>query len=235
MARMYNPNNLSFTGHLRELRHRLGLILVCFVITLIASVFLFDYYYPYLHSLGGGKYIAIAPEEVFLEKLKVIVLVAIYCTIPYALLQVLLFIAPIFDDRKFKRKLFMIEVLGIALFLAGAIFSFKVIVPFSLSYMKELTVESGVAQSLSFERYISFVLTLTSAIGVVFEYPMCLTLLVKSKIISYRFIKKSTGIVIVVALILGAFLTPPDVISQLMVAVPLISLHFITMFFLKGK
>jgi sec-independent protein translocase protein TatC len=143
---------------------------------------------------------------------------------PYILWEIWRFVQPAMKDRerKYSRGGILISTI---LFLIGILFSYYVIVPLTVNFLGTYSVSSSVHNQISLSSYISTVVSLTFAVGVVFELPILIYFLTKIGVITPEFLKKNRRYMYVVILIVAAIITPPDVFSQTMVAIPLAILY----------
>jgi sec-independent protein translocase protein TatC len=215
----------TFISHLIELRDRL-LRAVIAVVVIFVCLFPFskDLYTliaaPLLASLPkGGQMIATDVVGVFFVPVKVTMLTAFLIALPYVLYQMWAFIAPglYAHERKMVIPLVFSSTL---LFLAGMSFAYFLVFPVVFSAMTAFTPE-GVSWMTDINKYLDFVLTMFVAFGVTFEVPVAVVLLARFGIVTIVQLKEARPYVIVGAFVVGAIFTPPDVVSQLMLAIPL--------------
>jgi len=222
-------NEDTFISHLIELRDRL-LHAIVSVLLVFAALFYWasDIYMllaqPLLASLpAGGKMIATDVVGVFLVPVKVTLLVAFLVCLPYVLYQVWAFVAPGLYAHE-KRLVLPLVITSSILFFCGMAFAYFVVFPSVFRFMAAIAPE-GVAWMTDIEKYFSFVLTMFIAFGVTFETPVAVVLLVRMGIVSVEKLKQGRPYVIVGAFVAGAIFTPPDVLSQLLLAIPLCLLY----------
>lgn len=215
----------TFISHLVELRDRL---LRAIIAVLLVFLCLFpwakDLYtllaQPLLAVLPqGGQMIATDVVGVFLVPMKVALLVAFVIALPYVLFQIWAFVAPGLYTHE-KRLVLPLIVTSTLLFIAGMAFAYFLVFPVVFRFMASIAPE-GVAWMTDIEKYLSFALTTFIAFGVTFEVPVAVVLLVRMNIVTVEKLREIRPYVIVGAFVIGAVFTPPDVISQLMLAVPL--------------
>jgi len=215
----------SFISHLVELRDRL---LRSILAILVAFLCLFpwakDLYallaHPLLAALPqGGHMIATDVVGVFLVPMKVALLAAFVIALPYVLFQAWAFVAPGLYAHE-KKLVLPLVIASTVLFLVGMAFAYFMVFPVVFKFMASVA-PAGVAWMTDIEKYLSFVLTLFVAFGVAFEVPILVIVLVRAGIVSVEKLREARPYVIVGAFVVGAIFTPPDVISQLMLAVPL--------------
>ena len=215
----------TFISHLVELRDRLlRAILAVIVVFLCLFPWARDLYAilakPLIAALPvGGQMIATDVVGVFLVPVKVAFLVAFVIALPYVLYQVWAFVAPGLYLHE-KRLVLPLVVASSLLFMVGMSFAYFLVFPVVFKFMASIAPE-GVAWMTDIDKYLSFVLTTFVAFGVTFEVPVAVIVLVRVGVVSIDKLKHIRPYVIVGAFVVGAVFTPPDVISQVMLAVPL--------------
>ena len=215
----------TFISHLVELRDRLlRAILAVLIVFLCLFPWAKDLYsllaQPLLAVLPqGGQMIATDVVGVFLVPMKVALLVAFVIALPYVLFQIWAFVAPGLYTHE-KRLVLPLIFTSTLLFIIGMAFAYFLVFPVVFKFMASVAPE-GVAWMTDIEKYLSFALTMFVAFGVTFEVPVAVVLLVRMNIVSVAKLREIRPYVIVGAFVIGAVFTPPDVISQLMLAVPL--------------
>lgn len=219
----------TFISHLIELRTRLIRALLAVVIIFVCLFpWAKDLYSalasPLLASLPkGGQMIATDVVGVFVVPMKVAFLVAFLIALPYVLYQVWAFVAPGLYAHE-KKLVLPLVIASWILFFVGMAFAYFLVFPTVFKFMASIAPE-GVAWMTDIEKYLSFTLTTFVAFGVTFEVPVVVIVLVRAGIVTIETLKQARPYVIVGAFVVGAIFTPPDVISQLMLAVPLCLLY----------
>jgi len=215
----------TFISHLIELRDRLLRIVAGIVLTFICLFPFANKIYsllasPLLNQLPqGGQMIATAVTTPFFVPMKVAMLAAFVISLPYTLYQIWAFIAPGLYQHE-KRFAAPMVVLSTLLFLIGMAFAYFLVFPVVFGFIAG-TAPEGVAVMTDIGNYLDFVITLFLAFGIAFEVPVAVVILVRMGMVNVATLKEIRSYVIVGAFIAGAILTPPDVISQFMLAVPL--------------
>ena len=215
----------TFISHLIELRSRLLRAIFAVVIVLVALFpFAKDIYAviakPLLHALPqGATMIATDVTGTFLVPLKVTLMTAFLIALPYVLYQAWAFVAPGLYQHE-KRLVLPVLVSSVFFFAVGMAFAYFFVFPIAFGFFAGYT-PAGVQMMTDIDKYLSFVLTMFIAFGITFETPVVVVVLVRMRIVSLEKLKAARPYVIVGAFIVGAIFTPPDVISQLMLAVPL--------------
>ncbi len=215
----------SFVFHLLELRSRLLKIVIGLVVSILIFLPFSNELYtwlaqPLLKQMPAGAHmIATAVTTPFLVPMKVATLVGIVASLPYTLYQVWAFVAPGLYEHE-RRFIGPLIVASTALFLLGMSFAYFFVFPVLFGFVAT-SAPQGVSVMTDIGSYLDFVTTMFVSFGVAFEVPIAVLLLVKFNLVKVSVLKEARSYVIVGAFIIGAILTPPDVISQVMLAVPL--------------
>lgn len=224
----------TLISHLIELRQRLmrvvGAILVAFaVLTPFAKPLFSTAAAPLIERLPEGtSMIATDVAAPFLTPFKLTFIVAVLITIPVTLYQAWAFIAPGLY-RNEKRLVIPLMVSSTALFYAGIAFAYFVVFPVVFQFLANQDIE-GVQMQTDISKYLSFMLTLFMAFGITFEVPIAIMLLVKTGFVSPDKLAKNRPYVILGAFVIGMLITPPDFISQTLLAVPMLLLFELGLF-----
>ena len=215
----------NFVSHLIELRNRLIRAVLGMLILFIGLVPFANQLYawlaqPLLQQLPeGGQMIATAVVTPFFVPIKVALLTAFLLSLPHTLYQVWAFIAPGLYSHE-KRSFAPMVVMSTLLFLSGMAFAYYLVFPVVFGFIAG-TAPEGVAVMTDIDQYLDFVMSLFLAFGFAFQVPVAVFLIERLGWVSISQLRESRGYVIVGAFVAGAILTPPDVISQFMMAVPL--------------
>ena len=163
--------------------------------------------------------------SMFTVKLSVVLFGGIILSFPVILYQFWRFISPAFED-KYGLAVFFTVLFSSVFFILGMCFAYFVIIPFSLAFFTSLTSESvDVAYNFTLEGYLIYILWLVFGCGFLFQLPVISIFFTKIGILTPVFLQEYRKFAIVVFLILGAMLTPPDPVSQILIVVPLIILY----------
>jgi sec-independent protein translocase protein TatC len=224
----------TFISHLVELRSRLLKAIVAILVVFLAlTPFSKDIYslvaQPLMHALPqGATMIATDVTGTFLVPLKVTLLAAFLVALPWVLWQVWAFVAP--GLYKHEQRLAMpLIVSSVLFFFIGMAFAYFVVFPWIFAFFVGFT-PAGVQMMTDIDKYLSFVLWMFVAFGVTFEIPVVLVVLVRLNVVPLVKLKQFRRYVIVGAFIVAAVITPPDVVSQLMLAVPMCLLYELGLF-----
>jgi len=224
----------SFMSHLIELRTRLVRSMAAVLIATLALVpFAKDIYAalaaPLLRALPkGATMIATDVTGTFLVPLKVTLMAGILVVLPYVLWQAWAFVAPGLYQHE-KRLAFPVIVSSFIFFMIGMSFAYFVVFPIAFGFFAGYA-PAGVQMMTDIDKYLSFVLTMFIAFGVTFEVPVVVIVLVRLGMVSLEKLRSIRPYVIVGAFVVGAIFTPPDVISQMLLAVPLWLLYELGLF-----
>ena len=220
-----NDSQDTFISHLIEMRDRL-LRAVIAVVVLFVLLFPWaqDLYHllakPMLESLPqGGQMIATEVTTPFFVPIKVTLMTAFLLALPWIFYQAWAFVAPGLYQHE-KRIGIPLVISSVILFLLGMAFAYFLVFPVVFGFIVGVAPE-GVAVMTDIGKYLDFVLTLFLAFGITFEVPVAVVLLVKMGMVSVAKLREIRPYVIVGAFVLGAIFTPPDVISQFMLAIPM--------------
>ncbi len=221
----------TFVSHLVELRTRVMRALIVFGVVFVA-IFLwpgagpiYDFLAaPLMNALPeGAKMIATGVVTPFLVPMKVTALVAFLVALPYVLYEAWAFVAPGLYDRE-KRLALPIVIASTVLFMLGVAFCYYLVFGKVFAFINDFAPKS-ITPAPDIEAYFSFVITMFLAFGVTFEIPIVVLVLVRSGVVSVEKLRDARPYVVVGAFIVAAVVTPPDVLSQFMLAVPMCILY----------
>lgn len=230
MAKKIQPDEKQpFVSHLQELRQRLlvCILAVCFAFALTylfkerVNMFLLE---PFRKVMpAGSSFIFTAVTEAFLTYFKIWIITAITISSPVIIYEIWMFVAPGLYEKE-KRYVYPLIFMGSFFFAAGVIFCYYVVMPylyrFFVSYASEFIIPMPDLKS-----YVSLTLKLLVIFGFLFELPLVAFYMAKAGIINHRFLAKKRRYAVLTAFILSAIITPPDIVSQIIVALPLWGLY----------
>ena len=234
---------MKYLEHLRELRNR---ILFSFLFLFLSFLFFF-YNVTYLGNIltkplfsilensPNQRMIFTALPEVFISNLKISLFASFLVSAPMFIIQIILFISPALykNEKKFFIPLIMLS----PFFLAGILFAYYFLIPviwnFFISYENFLNNSFPVELESKYSEYIKLTMFLIFASGLSFEFPVIIILLTKIGIFNHHFLSKNRKFFFIGILVFSAFFTPPDVISQIGIAIPLIIFYEFSILFIK--
>lgn len=218
---------MSLSGHLRELRNRIVICVVCLVVFFLVGLYYAQDFINLMLDIGkayGYQYVVIAPQELLLQQFSVALLVSICISFPVILYHIWAFIQP--GLKKNENMLFLAALIfGLICFVVGVLFAYKIMMPFMLYFLIDVARGTSITSSISVQNYMSFLLTIFMIFGVIFEMPVVMVTLTQMGLLKISWLKKGTRVVIVVIFVVAAIITPPDIVSQIMVAIPMIGLY----------
>jgi sec-independent protein translocase protein TatC len=215
----------TLMSHLLELRDRLMKGLLALLLTFVpCAVFANDLYsfiaQPLLAKLPTGTtLIATGVVTPFMTPFKLAFYTAIFASMPVLLYQVWAFVAPGLYKRE-KRFAVPLLVSSVVLFYAGVLFAYFAVFPVMFSYLVG-TAPAGVSYMPDIAAYLDFIITLFFAFGIAFEVPVAVVLLVLTGLVKVESLGRNRGYVVIGIFVVAAFLTPPDAISQTIMAIPM--------------
>ena len=229
----------SISNHLLELRSRLLKVVIFFVVLTIVGIpfasEIYDFVAAPMISLlpDGSSMIATQVTSPFMAPIKLVLYVALLFSMPWLFYQSWMYISPGLykKEKKFAGPLMFSTVV---LFFSGVSFAFFVVCPIIFKFFIGMAPESILVMT-DISQYLSFIFKLVFAFGIAFEIPIATVLLINSGITTKKSIVKARPYLIVLFLAIGMLLTPPDVFSQLFLAVPMWVLFEIGIIFSKNK
>ena len=219
----------SLMGHLLELRSRLLKAVVAVLVVFVAMLPFANRLYaefaePLLSKLpAGGQLVAIDVASPFFTPVKLAFFAAVMLSMPVLLYQAWAFVAPGLYQHE-KRLAKPLLVAAVALFYIGCAFAWFLVLPTVFGFLAAVTPE-GVAMMTDITKYLDFVLVIFLAFGLSFELPVAVVVLVLLGVVTPAQLREARGYVVVGVFILAAIITPPDVVSQLLLAIPMCLLY----------
>ena len=240
---MNKDDKIPLTSHLEELRKRL---IVCFIA--VGAGFILSYgfkeklfqilTYPLISVMKTGETLIFTGlPEAFFTYLKVSFLTGLILSAPVILYEFWVFVAPGLYHKE-RRLLLPVVFFSSLFFIAGALFGYFVVFPFGFKFFLGFATET-IRPLISMREYLSFAAKLLIAFGLAFELPVVVTFLSRLGIVTVDFLKKNRKYALLLSFVCSAILTPPDVITQIMMALPLMILYemgiYSAMFFGRKK
>lgn len=231
---MGQEKKLSITEHLLELRSRLIKSVIALGVGIGISFPFAFYIFDILKSRAPSdmNLVFINVTEMFGTYMKVALYCGIALSLPYLIYQLVMFLAPALGDKE-KRYLYLSMPLVVVLFAAGVCFAYFIFLPPALKFL--LTFGSDIAQPMiTVSNYVSVLVRLLLAVGLVFEIPLVITLLAKLGVVSPQKLAKGRKWAILAAFVLGAIITPTmDPVNQTLIAAPIIVLYELSIWLAK--
>lgn len=222
----------TLVEHLTELRKRLIIITVVFIVSLIIGF-----------SIAAEilNFIKLQPTAVNVEwnvfgftdgimiYFKCALIIAILITLPLALHQTWLFVKPGLSEKETKGTFIFIPI-SFLLFLAGISFSYFILFPLMLNFMSDVNQSIGATETYGMNQYFTFMFNLIIPVGIVFEMPIVIMFLTKLGIVTPGSLRKMRKIAYFVLVVVGVLISPPDFISDILIIIPLFVLFEISIF-----
>ena len=225
---------MSLMGHLNELRRRLFRMVIIVILGFVAFYGVAEYLYAYLSAPlqaqlpEGSKLIYTSPAGAFFTYMKVALVASLFGTSPITFYQVWAFIAPGLYKEE-KRAVLPLAFFSSVFFIAGAAFCFFTVFPIAFKFFMGFATDT-IVPMISVEEYLGFALKLLIAFGVVFEMPLFAYFLSRFGILSPDFMRRQRRYAILLIFIVAAILTPPDVFSQCLMAMPMLILYEVSIY-----
>lgn len=226
---------MSVFEHIAELRKRLIFIVVFFFLTMVGSFFLAEPVIVYLQQTEEAANLQLNffrltdPLKIYMQMAFVLSGVM---TAPFILYQIWAFVAPGLYDRERKITLSYIPI-SIILFLAGVSFSYFILFPFVIRFMIQLGDALNVNQVIGVHEYFQFLFHITIPFGLLFQLPVVILFLTRLGIITPDLLRSIRKYAYFVLLVIAALITPPDILSHMMVTLPLFLLYEISLWISK--
>ncbi|MBW4360400.1 twin-arginine translocase subunit TatC [Flavobacterium taihuense] len=256
-----NLGEMSFLDHLEELRWLLVRSTTAVIIMACATYFISDYLFDTIifgptrptfftyryfcelsHQLGFAESICITEMPFIIQNTEMegqvnifvwmCILAGFILSFPYILWEVWKFISPaLYEKEKKNARVFIFT--SSLLFFLGVIFGYFVVIPMSVNFVATFTVSSVVKNQFTLDSYIGMVKTSILASGLFFELPIIIYFLTKLGLVTPEFLRKYWKYAVVIILIVAAIVTPPDVVSQTIVAIPMLLIYEVSILISK--
>lgn len=218
--------NLQLVGHLEELRNRLIITLLAFIVFLIGGFVFVKPIYGWLIKDLDTKLAVLGPSDILWVYLMIAAVIALAATIPVAALQVWKFVTPALSREERRVTLRFIPALFF-LFIFGIAFGYFLLFPIVLGFLMSLSA-GQFEMMFTADKYFRFMLNLTLPFGLLFEMPLVVLFLTRLGILNPIRLKKARKMSYLVLIIVSVLITPPDFLSDILVIVPLLVLYEIS-------
>ncbi|HGO5815243.1 TPA: twin-arginine translocase subunit TatC [Mannheimia haemolytica] len=224
-------------SHLIELRNRLLRSFICVLVVFCGLVYWANDIYtllatPLTENLpAGATMIATNVATPFFTPIKLTIVVSVFLSVPFILYQIWAFVAPALYKQE-KRLVYPLLVSSTLLFYCGVAFAYYVVFPLVFGFLTS-TAPEGVTMATDISSYLDFVLTIFMAFGICFEVPVAIILLCWAGVTTPQDLREKRPYIIVAAFVIGMLLTPPDIFSQTLLAIPMWLLFEVGLVFAK--
>ena len=230
-----SDGSMSVSGHLKELRNRVLICVIVFLVGFMACLGIAPKLVTIFTDMGqdfGYVFVYIAPQELLMEYFSLAFVGSLIVTFPVIAYHVYAFCSPGLKKRE-RTYVKTGLVAGTAFFVVGVVFARMVSVPFMLRFLIQFTGEVDVSASISIQQYVTFLLTVFLIFGIVFEMPVITVVLTILGVLRAEWLVKARKVMIVVVFLVAAIITPPDVVSQIMIAIPMLLLYELSILLCK--
>lgn len=224
MSKENIDKNLTIEGHLSELRKRIMISLGVLIVTALIGYQFSEFIARDIVSKAPDmEFIYISPSELMLSYIKIALVCGVVIAAPVLISQIWLFVKPGLSKKEggYVKVAFA---LGGGFFIIGVAFAYQIVLPFLFKFLAEFQTDY-IKATISFEKYLTFVIRTVLSFGLVFELPMIMFILSLLGLVKSEFFIKNRKYMILVIFVTAAILTPPDVVSQTMLAVPMLILY----------
>ncbi len=224
-----SEDEMGFLEHLEELRKRLIRCIVAILLGMVCCFFLSKQIYEFLmlplyRSLPPKSFmIYTSPYEAFFVYIKTALVAGFFLTSPYSFYQIWLFVKPGLYPHE-RKVIIPIAISSAILFVCGGVFGYFVVFPYAYNFFMSFA-DKYITPLISMKEGFSFAVRVLIAFGIIFELPVVIFFLARLGIVTSSMLKRFRKYAIVLAFFIGAVLTPPDVMTQLLMAGPLIFLY----------
>ena len=225
--RKKKESNMSLSGHLRELRNRVVICVVCLVFTFLVGLHFAPDLVELLTGMGeqyGYQYVYIAPQELLMQYFSVALIAALCIAFPVIAYNIWAFMKPGLR----KNENFLIRaalVCGLGCFVIGVLFAYYIMIPFMLHFLIDLSRGSDITASISVQSYLTFLFSIFLIFGIIFELPVMSVVLTQVGILKTKWMRKGRKLIVICIFVISSLVTPTDIVSQIMVAIPMIALY----------
>lgn len=222
-----DQGNMSLVGHLTEIRNRIA---ICFMALIVAFFVCFAFIKPLANELlemgktAGFEYVYLSPSELLTSYFKLSLILSVVIVSPLLIYQIWSFVAPALTKNE-KNAIRPALAGGLFFFFLGAVFAYLVALPFMIQFLINYSESDFISSAISVASYLDFMIGMLLTFGLVFEEPMLAFVFSSLGIITPALLRKVRQYAILVIFIIAAVITPPDVVSQFMIAIPMLALY----------
>ncbi|RUS45336.1 twin-arginine translocase subunit TatC [Cohnella sp. AR92] len=223
---------MPIMAHIGELRKRVIVVLIVFVLGVVGGLFcakpIFDYLVENTPA-GRIELHAFSPWDAIGLYMKLAFIVSFVVAIPFTIFQLWSFVKPALGEKEQRATLRYVPG-ALFMFLAGLAFAYYIVFPMAYGFTEGLTHKMGIDSMYGVNQYFSFMFNIVFPLGVLFELPVVILFLTRIGILNPIVLKKIRRVAWFLMILVGVVITPPDVISDLLVALPLVALYEISVF-----
>ena len=228
-----NSDKMKVTEHLNELRKTVVIIAIAVIVCSALMLSLSGKILSSFTETDGYTFVYTSPEMIATQKLKIALICGIIISLPISVTAIWKFIRPAMNAKE-KCTAGLVLVFGIILFFLGAVFAYGVIFPIMLRFFKSIETV-GIAPYISIAEYVNFMITVCLIFGIAFELPIVMVCLESMGIVQKQFFEKMRKYAIAVIFVVAALVTPSDIFSMVITAVPMIIIYELGIAVIKFK
>lgn len=235
LRRQKNHEYMTVRDHIHELKSRVIISFVVFFIFFILFYIRSDIVFAKILQIGsdcGYAFSYISPYETIIQVIRCCVVCAFFASLPVIVYEIVSYIMPAFDTNA-KKPVIRCTILAFLLFCIGVAFCIKILLPFVYTYMYNYSLIYGLTSNVSIEKYVSSFIQIIIILGVIFELPLICACFGRLGILSHEHMLTAIRPVTVVILIISAIITPPDVFSMILVAIPMFLVYLCSVYICK--
>lgn len=222
-------DKLTLVEHLTELRNRIIYMAVALVAAILLSYNFSEILVKDMIGIVPDiNFVFISPAELLLSYIKIAVIIGLVVSAPFLITQIWLFVSPGLEKKE-RRTIVFSLVFGGVFFIIGGVFAYIVVLPLMIQFFIGFQME-GIEEMISFSSYLSLVMNTVLSFGLIFEMPSIMVILTRLGVVRSKFLRQNRKYIILVIFVLAAVLTSPDIISQTLLALPMILLFELGIF-----
>lgn len=217
---------MTIMAHLTELRKRLFACVACFLVAFTLCMSRSEWFTDLLLTRGSQfSFVYISPAELLMTYIRIALIGGVVVTVPVIIFEIWKFLSPGLRKRE-QLGFFVVMAFGLALFVLGALFAFAIVLPILLAFFARLETTNTVQAMVSVEEYVNYVVSNMVTFGIIFETPIVVLTLTGIGLVKPKTLQKNFKYMVLIILTVAAIITPPDVTSQILVALPLMLLFY---------
>lgn len=217
-------NSMNLIDHLQELRKRLVWVIIFFILSIVVGFIFADSLIDYFKSSTNIEWNVFKLTDAMMIYLKFAFLIGLVFTMPFALFQAWRFVAPGLTKKEQKLTIWFIPS-AFVLFLVGISFAYFVIFPMMVNFLDRISQQLEVKQTYGISEYFSLMFSLIIPFGLFFELPIIVVFLTRIGILKPEFLIRSRKIAYFILIIIATSITPSDIVSDVLISIPLILLY----------
>ena len=231
-------SDMTFFEHLSELRKRFLIVLSSVILFSISGYFFSENIINLLLDASESSAVefqVLYITSMFMVKINVAIFVGIIFSFPIILYQFLIFVKPAFENQLNFIRILLFLLLSLFLFISGILFGYHILIPLSVNFFNSISLNllGSVALNYTLENYLIYLSWILLVSSIIYQVPILLFILVKINILDVSSLKNKRPYIIIIFFVIAALLTPPDPLSQLLVALPMILLYEITIIIIR--